>query len=253
MKPLYRYLILALLLVGLTWFGRHFLQPVFTPVFGAFSATKRTIVGPFQTLSSISSLAKENKDLKAGNSELKARVARLENVLDSNQETAHQLDALDKIAKDRVLPANVVGYSPSTYQQTLRINAGTSDGISVGQAVLANGHLIGRIHQTTGGWSDVLLLSNHNILIPAKTNHSNQTGLVRGGINGLMIEEVPLEPKLEIGELVVTSGIDDQLPADLPIGEVAVLRSGVGDIFQTARITMPINLNQVQTVLVIYR
>lgn len=244
-------LVAVILLAG--WLGRNYLGGLINPLI-AFSRTSYlAFARPLETISSVSKLAGENKRLNDENSELQARIARLESVIGSSQELSHQLDALDKVNRERVKSAKVIGSSASPYTQVLRVDIGEESGVSSSQAVLANGHLIGRIKAAYPNWSEVLAITDYSLVLPAKTTKTNQTGIVRGGVNGLILEEVPLEPALEVGEVVTTSGIDGGLPADLPIGTVESVISAAGDVFQRARLSSPVNLSQLRIVLVVVK
>lgn len=244
-------LMTVILLAG--WLGRNYLGGLVNPLIAFSRASYLAFARPIGTIGSISKLAGENKRLSDENSQLQARIARLESIIGSSQELSHQLDALDRINRERVKSAKVIGSSASPYAQVLRIDIGEESGVSAGQAVLASGHLIGRIKSVYPNWSEVLAITDYSLVLPAKTTKTNQTGIVRGGTGGLILEEVPLEPTLETGEVVTTSGIDGGLPADLPIGTVESIVSAAGDIFQRARLQSPVNLTQLRVVLVIVK
>lgn len=150
--------------------------------------------------------------------------------------------------------ASVIGYSPDPGVQSFVINIGRRDGLGPNQAVITgDGWLVGKtvtVHETT---TVVLLLTDAQSLVLASVQNSTLSqGVVRGE-RGLTIrmDLIPKNDSIVIGQSVVTSGLEEGIPPDLLIGTVSAIEQRSGEVFQRARITIPIRYGRVRQVAVV--
>jgi len=205
----------------------------------------------FNKLISINRLDKENNDLKQENSELKARLAKFDETKRENEILKKELQFVDSNQSQNYLPALVIAYSPNAYTKSIKINRGTKDGIKNNQPVISDGFLVGVVSNTYENSADVVFISDNNSLIPFVLEKSRATGLLRGGLKGLVAEEIPLDTKIEEGETILTSGLGGDLPAAIPIGKIKKVISAESEIFQKATVESPLNFSHLETVFVI--
>jgi rod shape-determining protein MreC len=120
--------------------------------------------------------------------------------------------------------ARLIGNSGGAYVRTAMVNAGADQGITRGQAAIAEGGLIGRLTEIGGRASRILLITDLNSRIPVVIPAS-RTGAVLAGDNSDHPRLIfASEPKaIRIGDRVVTSGDGGVFPPGLPVGIVAAL------------------------------
>lgn len=196
----------------------------------------------------ISTLVQENGQLRVKVNELSA--------LDiTNSELKHENDLLRKELSlvtpqnsSSLIAAQVISRSSSVSQQTIIINKGGNDGFVHGMPIIAQGYLVGRVDEALPHTSRVMLLSSVNSLLPVVLEDSRSVGLLKGGVGGLLLDEIPRDVSIQNGEAVVTSNIGDVVKNGIPVGRVAEVISGKSDIFQSARITSPIDLSRLEIV-----
>lgn len=106
---------------------------------------------------------------------------------------------------------------------TVTIDRGTTDGVREGYAVIVgDGQLFGVVIAADATHATVRLVHERQSKIPAAIWGYNRTlGLVEGQ-NGsvLHMAYIPVDSTIKEGDLVVTSGLDGALPANIVIGLV---------------------------------
>lgn len=123
----------------------------------------------------------------------------------------------------------VIGRSPTVWFADVTIDAGSGDGIEVGDPVVNGDGLVGRVAAVTGGSARVTLIADHSSAVSAKIVPSGVQGLLKpsvGDPGDLILDFLSSEKRVGKGQSVVTSGwrgqgIESNYPPNLPIGEVA--------------------------------
>lgn len=243
------------IVVAILMHGVGFLQPVERGVVGALHPVQATFSRWFPITASI-----VQQDQRARIAELEQEVVRLQvaqvqsdEAVRLCQETNAQATALGQHAL-RGVGAMVVGRSPEGDTQVLLIDQGNEKGISNGQPVIADsGVLIGTVVDAEVGRSSILLLNNTQSAIGAEVhNEAHSPGIVSGerGL-ALRLRSVPQNESIQPGELVVTSALNEKVPANLLIGDITEVHFVTGDLFQEASIRPPLDYQRVRYVTVI--
>lgn len=171
-----------------------------------------------------------------------------------SQENAGRLTSFLSHAQLPSATAAVIGYSPDPGIQSLVINIGHDHGLKVGQGVITDdGWMIGKIQTVHEVTSSVLLLNDPQSLVLARIQNTvGSQGVVRGE-RGLVIrlDLIPKNDQVNVGQAIVTSGLEPGLPPDLLIGTVASLEQRSGEVFQRALVNIPIRYGRVRNVAVI--
>lgn len=167
-------------------------------------------------------LLEENAELRAqlGTlTELKKENQRLNDLLDFRQKTKMDLVATKVIAKD-LLPDH----------NSLMINRGSSHGIKRHMAALTVGGVVGYVYKTSLLTSHVLLLTDRYSVIDSLVQRSRARGLVEGNHKEkCKLRNLKREDDVKVGDLVVTSGLDNIFPKGFPVAKVKnVIKSQYG-------------------------
>ena len=217
----------------------------------AINQSSNSLGSFFSNLGKIKSLLSENNQLVEENNQLKAQVAQMAEIKHENEILKRELGFVQSQSGYELIPAKVVFHSPSSFLQYIKIDKGTKDGVKTGQAVLSNGHLLGVVKEVSNDFAEVNLVTNANSLIPVVLQNSRGTGLLAGGLKGLMAEDIPLDIKIEKNENVVTSGLGGDLPSGIIIGTVQETISGESEIFQRISVKSPIEFGKLEFVFVV--
>jgi rod shape-determining protein MreC len=147
----------------------------------------------------------------------------------------------------------VVGQEPNPYLSYFTINAGARDGVAVGMPVLTGGAvLVGRTAEVGPHTAKVQLLSDNASAVAAMLQQSRATGLVVGQPDGtLRIKYIPQEDEVQVGDVVLTSGLGAMLPRGLFIGQVAEVEQSDSALFQEAVVRPASDYRRVELVLIV--
>jgi rod shape-determining protein MreC len=153
----------------------------------------------------------------------------------------------------RRLTASVIGRDTSLSIRSIIIDKGTEEGVIVGMPVEGARGLVGRVFRTTAQSAQVVLITDNASSVAARLGNSRATGILRGGgVGGSMsIDWVDLKHQLEIGEVVLTSGLAGKFPQDLVIGRVSEVERREAELFQRAIVQPAVDFDALEIVFVI--
>lgn len=152
-------------------------------------------------------------------------------VTDQEREIAalkEELDLNATLTNYEKITANVITRSPDTWQDTLVIDRGAKDGLAVNMAVMSQNGLIGRVIEVNAASAKVELLTSTN----QTSNHfpvriSTESGEAFGVLKGydekrkaLVVEQLTGKTDIKKEDVVQTSGLGGNSPADLMVGTV---------------------------------
>lgn len=157
---------------------------------------------------------------QAATRELQALVAELQH---QNRELRRLLQLAEQGPQVKI-PAAVVGRSADHWWQQLTLDRGSRQGIKVGDVVVAPGGLIGRVEAVTPNSSRVLLISDPTSRVGVTLSRSRQMGILRGtGSQEAILDFFDKNPQVEVGDVVVTSGLSSLYPAGIVVGTVRAI------------------------------
>src|SRR5215813_11393962 len=150
-----------------------------------------------------------------------------------------------------LLTTRVIGHDAAGLSRTLVVDQGSAAGIAKGAAVLAPEGIVGQVFQVSPHAARVLLVSDHNSGVDAVVQRTRGRGIVEGTADGRCgLKFVKRTEDLQVGDLVVSSGLDGIFPRGLPIGHIqAVDKQGQG-LFQYAQIDPAVDVERLEEVLV---
>jgi len=148
---------------------------------------------------------------------------------------------------------DVVGQEPNPYLRYITINVGQADGVAVGMPVVTGGAvLVGRVAETGLHTSKVQLITDPGSNVAAMLQQSRATGLVVGQPDGsLRMIYIPQEDTVQVGDVVLTSGLGGAFPRGLVLGQVSQVVKQDFALFQEAVIHPAVDYRRVELTLVI--
>ena len=201
----------------------------------------------------------EKKRIVAENQELKDQIAALQKRIDELQDNLKEADILYALLgfarsspDEQYIPAKVIGKDPSPFLKYILIDQGSDQGIRSGMPVVTNKGLVGRIEAVTASASRVKLITDSTSMINASVVEVDAECMVQGSITGdITIEMVSQDVKLEPGQMIQTSGLGGDFPANFNIGQILNVNQINNEIFQSASILPAEDFNSLQAVLVV--
>jgi rod shape-determining protein MreC len=223
---------------------------IVTPVTQWLVSATATISDGFRTIGSLRQIVTENDRLQKENQELHALLADAANIRHENDLLRGELALEARPTGVTEIAALVVGRTSAGAFGTLLLNRGTTDGVRVGSVVISRGALMGRVTEVYETTCVVTPITNVNSVIPVVLVASRGSGILRGGVRGLTIEEVSRDVTVEKDEAVVTSGLAGMVAAGIFIGRVEAVTSTPADIFQTVSVASDVRFNSLELVVI---
>lgn len=225
--------------------------------FGAFSEVQRFVASTVGRVGDVFRDWGTLRTAREDNERLTRELANLELRLQEQRALAAEArrlqDLLDLRTRlvERTLAAEVIAGNASPYFRTVTIDRGRADGITADMAVLAPTGVVGRVvGEPALRAARVQLLIDRNAAAGAVTERTRAGGIVVGdGEQGLRMDYVSTLADVEVGDVVVTSGLDGIYPKGFVIGTVSRVERGQG-LFQEVRIVPRVDFSALDEVLV---
>jgi rod shape-determining protein MreC len=227
--------IVALSFILMTYQSKHS-RLVTTPFFSdllnrlslASGSLTDAITGPFERMALREA---ENVKLKERLDRLLAKQGNYQEVVRENKRLRGLL-ALRERRDNFVAAAEAIGRGSGRWSRTLVIDKGLGDGVDKDMTVITPLGLAGKIAIASTGYSTVLLITDITFSAAVRLQESRREAILSGtGSKRCALKYMPRDAEVEIGDVVVTSGLDSLFPPGIPVGYVSGLdgsRAGGG-------------------------
>src|SRR5256884_8298412 len=193
---------------------------------------------------------KENEQIRRENDALKLQIAQLQGKAAEADRLAILLNFRQSHADVPMIGARVIGTGAGTASLTIQLDRGERDGIRKNMGVITPDGVVGKVIEAYPNASQVLLLTDKESGVGAMLADSRVQGPVGGlGEPLLVMKYVPNDDEVNLGERVITSGMDRIFPRDLPVGTVTEIKAG--NPFKQIRVKPSANLERLEEVLVL--
>ncbi len=198
-------------------------------------------------------LQEENQILKREILLLQAQQQKFAALENENIRLRDLLDSSLKV-KDRVLIAELVAVNLDPYIHQILINKGASSGVFEGQPVLDANAVMGQITRVSPYTSTVLMITDARHSLPIQILRTGQRAIAvgTGDIDHLSIPHLPNNTDIQIGDLLVTSGLGGRFPPGYPVATVTEVKRVEGKAFIDIVATPNAQLNHTREVLLVW-
>ncbi len=197
-------------------------------------------------------LSEVNRALRKENTRLAYENFQLQDALLENIRLRKILQFSYSVDYD-LLPAKVVGFSPQSQITGLLLSSDNMRSIKKNSAVMTADGLVGKIVKLSGRFAIAQILFDANIRVSARVQRNRELGLIRwDGAKGLLLDQVANTVRIEVGDVIYTSGMSQIYPPNIKIGVVSEVREQENVLFQRIRVIPSVNFDALDEVL-IYR
>lgn len=245
------FFVVIILIIFLHYFGalspvERVLQRAINPFISGFYAFGIKIQSFYNHQSSGVNLEKENQALHRQIEQLMVEAAKLRTLDDENKSLREQLDFRNK-EKRQLKLVNISSRAlAGDANQTITLDRGSTDGLSVGLPIVSGaGILIGKIVETKEHLASACLVTSGRCQFAVTVENQNKTlGLAKGEL-GLTIKMdfIPQTEVINQGDLVMTSGLEQNVPRGLVLGKISQVQKLYKELWQTATIEPLVSLN----------
>jgi rod shape-determining protein MreC len=166
-------------------------------------------------------LVEENENLKRERLSAEFRLQRLAALEMENARLRELLDSTERVGS-RALIAEILAVDLDPYRQRFDLNRGLVDGVYVGQALLDAHGVVGQVVRVGPLTSEAVLITDADHAVPVSVNRNGlRTIAVGTGDSGrLRLPYLTNSADIEVGDLLVSSGLGGVFPAGYPVGRV---------------------------------
>jgi rod shape-determining protein MreC len=227
-----------------------------SPVQRAAHAVVRTVGGTWSAYVGL-------RGVKGENDRLQEKVRHLEVLLQERQQQARESERLRAIFDLRpVLPvdtlvAEVVARDGVPWYRTLTIDKGEAHGVALNAPVISATGVVGRVVAVGPSAAKVQLLLDRDSGAGVRLERSRVTGVVSGQLGpgeamsfDMVLKYVPLTADVQVGDVVITSGLDQIYPRGLMVGRVSSVSRGAG-LFKEITVAPSAGFHDLEQVLVV--
>jgi len=246
------------LLIALHYIGwlvpvEKFVRSSTIPLIGQAHTFSVQVGDNYQFFKDRESFLKAYGECSKNTEELGSAQANIKMLTQENDELKKQLNFIKKQKTPSVL-AEVVGKELLSTDQTIIINRGSEDGILPDQpAIVGEGILIGKVIKVEKDISIIRLINDNQSRIGATIlSNDHSIGVVEGGYGiSLKMTLIPRDEIVLVGDQVVSSGLEMNIPRGLLIGTIAVVENEAYKPFQQAILSPSTDLSKLTIVSVL--
>jgi rod shape-determining protein MreC len=239
----------------LTW-AEYVVRLILFPLQKATNAVVDFVVDTWETIGSLARLHRENYELREELVRFELRVAQLEELKAENNRLREAV-GFRTGTELQLLPAEVIGRSPSPWMETLIIDKGEKDGLARNMPVISKEGVVGRLFRIGPNFSEVVLLtdSRDGNSMSGVIERTRDLVYIYGYSTGrkgyCLVRPSDLDVDLQVGDRILTSGASLYFPRNLLVGVVQEVRDH-DDVFTREALMKPaVNFSRLEYVFVV--
>jgi len=197
-------------------------------------------------------LIQENQNLLSQQKINSSILQRYESLEQENERLKQILNAANNL-DNKVEITRIISVNVNPYRHTIVIDKGERDGVYNGQVLLDADGVIGQILHTNFLTSEAILISDSDHALPVEINRNGLRTIVlgNGSFTKLDVPYIPNNADIEIGDLLVTSGLGGKFPSGYPVAKVDFIESDLSEQFYKVSAKPIAYLNQVREVMLL--
>ncbi|PJG58148.1 rod shape-determining protein MreC [Aeromonas cavernicola] len=152
---------------------------------------------------------------------LRSRLLKLEHLEHENQRLRELLGS-PVHRESRKMVAELLSVDSDPFSHQVLINKGALDGVYNGQAVINDQGVIGQVLHVGSTTSRVLLITDSSHGIPVRVLRNDLRAIASGSdeLDKLELRNLPRNTDIQVGDLLVTSGLGGRFPEGYPVATV---------------------------------
>lgn len=204
-------------------------------------------------ISSHDALVRENLDLKADQLLLRGQVQRLLAIESENNQLRALMSSSARV-QGKVLIAQLLAVDSDPFIRQVVLDKGSKDNVFVGQPVLDATGIMGQVIQVGPFTSRVLLINDAHSGVSVQVARNGLRAIAMGdSYSGkLRLVNLPQTVDIQVGDILVTSGLSEHYPEGYPVGRVRSVFKDPGLQFATILLEPSAHLDSSREVLLVW-
>ncbi|MDH5483725.1 MAG: rod shape-determining protein MreC [Gammaproteobacteria bacterium] len=206
-----------------------------------------------ESFSSHQTLLDDNRDLREQQLRAQVSLQKLSILEKENERLRKMLSARPKVG-ELVLVAELLSIDLDPYKQQVVLNKGSEKEVYLGQPIIDAWGVMGQVLHVGRHSSTALLISDPSHAIPVQINRNGlrSTAFGTGQAHKLELRYIPHSADIEIGDLIVTSGLGERFPPNYPVGRIIEIERPAGETFATVIAEPLAHLDRSREVLLVW-
>ncbi len=177
------------------------------------------------------------------------RALKVEQLERDNAQLRRLLD-LQPAIQARSRAAGILFEAADPYSRKVVIDQGANQGVVLGAPVINEAGVLGQVTRLFPVSAEVTLLADKDAAIPVLNTRTQQRGAAFGG-GGVELRFTSANADVEVGDTLVTSGLDGVYPGGLPVARVSAIERRMESGFARIGLTPAANPDGLRHVLVL--
>ncbi len=196
-------------------------------------------------------------ELREENARLSAENARLNNLEDENRRLRNYFDFAQTQTKSLQLAQIIARGRPEDSwrnRDVITLNQGANQGIAVGMPIISSqGVLVGKITAVKSNVAEACLLYSSDCRLSAAISGQGSTiGVAHGDLGiSVIVEFIPQDKEISEKQMIVSSGLEGNMPSGLLIGTVSRVVSEANKLWKSAVIDPAANFDDLRFVAIL--
>ena len=224
---------------------------VLRPLQMAAQGTANWVVGIQENYLTMSGFKAENERLRRRIQELEVERHRLLEADAVNRKLQQLLEFRSQLPS-KAVTASIIANSASSWFQGCILDKGSADGVQKNMAVVTPLGVVGKVVSVTKRSAKVILLTDANSGIDVLVQRTRSRGIVSGSLdNGTVLKYMKRSEDVQVGDRLITSGVDGVFPKGLLVGTVIKVNKQHLGLFQSVEVLPAVQSSRVEEVLVV--
>lgn len=149
--------------------------------------------------------------------------------------------------------AELININSDPYRHIVMLNQGASQGVEENLPVLNNLGIVGQTISVSPSSSKVILLTDPHHSLPIEVNRNGIRGIASGNgkLNEIEISNIAFDDDVKVGDLLVTSGLDERFPQGYPVAIIKTITVDSTGYFAKIIATPTAKLDRIREVLIL--
>jgi rod shape-determining protein MreC len=223
-----------------------------TPVQTVLARINRATLGVWGTYRDWKNVRTENRRLREEAQRLRVEALRVTETAAENDRLRRLLTLKQSLPLE-TMAGEIIAREWGGWVRSLTINRGRGDSVARLTAVIAPDGLVGRIVDVRAGSSIVQVLTDPASTVGAHVVRTRTPGIVEGEPRGTLRFKYMARDggNLQIGDMVVTSGLGGLFPGGIPIGRVRSIDDRGAALFSYAQLSPAVDFARIDEVLLL--
>ncbi len=207
-----------------------------------------------ESLSTRRQLQEENFSLRKQQQVLNTQLQKLESLEAENRHLRALLDSSFQVGERPMLIAALLSVDMDPYRHQIEINKGSLDNLFEGQPLLDSRGVMGQLIHVGPFTSTAMLITDPAHAIPVQVNRNGlrTIALGTGKFDQLELPNIPNNADIQVGDLLVSSGLGGRFPPGYPVAEVTEVEQDPGRAFSQVLARPRAQLDRSREVLLVW-